>query len=186
MNGENVTAILLRRQIHEENFVESSFADNFWRQAHDVIRRGDQKDRPVFLGHPREQGPQNPPRQAVVITLHGDAFFDFVHPKDAGRHYFGGFKGFSQVALGFAVIFIVKDAKIQPQQRRPENAGGGLGGKPCGGMGWYLQQRVDALPPLILRALAALRDVTLAANRPDAEARYQQALEWTEASLKVD
>ncbi len=51
------------------------------------------------------------------------------------------------------------------------------------GDSWY-QSQLQGLPPEAsvaeqpqrLRALAALRDVTLAANRPDAEARYQQAL----------
>ena len=116
MNLQNVAAILRQRQIHEKDFVETPFAHQFRRQAHDVVGGGDDENRLFAFGHPGQKGAQHAARQTVVVFLHGHALFDFVHPQHARRHDFGGFKGLAQIAFGFAVVFVVQHAEIEPQQ----------------------------------------------------------------------
>src|SRR5262249_18443706 len=87
------------------------------------VRCGDDKDRFAPFRHPGEHGAQNPARQSVIVIADGHAFFNFVKPKNAGRHDFGHFEREAEVLFGFAVVFAVENAEIESKQCDAKNGG---------------------------------------------------------------
>ena len=80
MNHQDFRPARRRRQVDEENFVESTLADELRRQLVDLVGRRDHEDLPVALGHPRQEAAEHSPGSAAVIVTRGEAFLDLVQP----------------------------------------------------------------------------------------------------------
>ena len=118
MNTQNLGPLVGAGQVNKKHFVKTALAHQFGRQTADIVGGGQHKDPAIALAHPGEQGAQHPLRQAAIagVVTGGQPFFDFVEPEHAGSHGFRRFQRLPQIALGFAVVHIVKHAEIQAQQ----------------------------------------------------------------------
>src|SRR5437870_6060619 len=55
VNAENFPALFIRREIHEEDFVQPALAQQLGRKLGNVIGGGDNEDRGGFLGKPGQK-----------------------------------------------------------------------------------------------------------------------------------
>src|SRR5687768_3518655 len=55
LDAPDMDPFLSRWQVHEEDLVEAAFAEELRRKGIDLIRRGDDEDRVLFLLHPSQK-----------------------------------------------------------------------------------------------------------------------------------
>ncbi len=86
MNREDALALVNVGEIDEEDFVETSFAQQFGWESGDVVGGGDDEDGRAFFLQPRDEGTEGAcgVDVGVVTGDAGESLFDFIDPEDAG------------------------------------------------------------------------------------------------------
>jgi len=132
MDGEDISAGGLDRQIDEEDFIESALAEQFRRKGLDVVGGGDEEDGGGVFLHPCQQRSEHPLRESAVGASTcggGESFFDFVDPEDDRSHHLRLSQCVAKAALGFSDIAVVQGSRVHSQERPLPRGGDGLGAK---------------------------------------------------------
>src|ERR1700746_1544161 len=100
MQGKQRRAHFPVRQIHEENFVKSSFAQHLRRQRGDVVRSRRQEHTALAVLHPRQECGKQPLRQTGVGVAarggRGKRLFNLVDPQQQRSEFLPPFQRFVQ------------------------------------------------------------------------------------------
>ena len=102
VNLENLQALLVRREIHEEDLVETAFANHFGGQQVDPVGGGGDEQAARLLLHPGEEEREDPALLAAGIGGR-DSHLDFVEPQHRGHHVFHHLAGLDKRAFGLPV-----------------------------------------------------------------------------------
>src|SRR5450755_417747 len=99
---EDFDALVVERQVHEEDFIEAALADHFGGQQVDAIGGSCHEQAAGFFLHPGEEEGEDTALLAARFGG-GNAHLNFVEPQDGGRHVFEHLAGGHEGSFGLAV-----------------------------------------------------------------------------------
>src|SRR5215831_21380149 len=133
VQSEEIAANRRGRQIHEEDFVETAFAQHFGRQRGDVVGSGGEKNAGFAILHPGQQRRKQTPRETCVgiaaAAGGSESFFDFVDPQNQRSYFLRKVESPAKASFGFSDELVVKSAGIEAGQLESPLAGNGARGE---------------------------------------------------------
>ena len=127
--AQDLLTLLLGGQVHEEDGVEPSLAQQLRREGGDVVGRRHEEDLGGGLLHPEQELANEPTGHRVVPRPRGEPLLDLVDPQDAGGGPVRRGQGLAQARLGLPHVHAHDRGHVQTVERQLPLLGDRLGGQ---------------------------------------------------------